>query len=100
MRAVREGRNRSRFPLLVTLACVATGLTLFFTTTMPALRERATLTSVAAEQARLRAQLDELRTRTLRTREALRHDPQTILLEIDRLGMIPDELLPPASEGR
>jgi hypothetical protein len=82
-----------RLPILVAAACTALAALLFATSTVPALREGEDLRRM---ERRTRAELLDLLTRTRELRErrlALDWDPQTLLVEIDRLGLLPEELL-------
>ena len=85
-------RPRSAFPLVVTGLCLGLALTVFFTATVPALQERRMLESVEVEKLRLRDELDHAIAGLRARDDALRHDVQTVLLEIDRLGLLPADL--------
>lgn len=82
----------SRFPLVVALVCTVLAAMLFVTGTVPALREaddlRRTERRNRTELLQLLRQSHELRQR----QEALQWDPQTLLVELDRLGIVPDEI--------
>jgi hypothetical protein len=87
------GGPERTFPAWITLLSTLVAMLLFLTMTVPAVREQRELRRIESEKARLRAQYED----TLRTdrerRRALHWDPQTVLLEIDRLGLTPQELL-------
>ena len=82
-----------RFPLVVALVCTVLASVLFLTGTVPALREaddlRRTEQSNRAELLQLLRQSRELRQR----QRALDWDPQTLLVELDRRGLHPDDML-------
>jgi len=80
-------------PLGLAAFSIALSLLLFLTGTVPALREARDLERT--EQQNIQDLTDLLgQTRDLRQRQqALDWDPQTVLMEIDRLGLVPDELL-------
>ena len=93
------GRNetgeprRGTLPIVLALFSLVFSALLFMTGTVPALRESEELRET---QQRRREQLNELllRSQDLRQRQqALEWDPQTVLVEIDRLGRMPDDLL-------
>jgi hypothetical protein len=97
----RVGESRGgRFPLLVALVCTVLAVALFLTGTVPALREaddlRRTEQSNRTELLQLLRQSQELRQR----QRALEWDPQTLLVELDRLGLTPDEILEDTSAPR
>ena len=86
-------RGNRRLPLFVTLVCGAASVWLFFVAVAPALRERAALRQVEERQTRL---LEALQTGNADLRARLAHlgeDPQTLLVEIDRLHLTPNELI-------
>jgi hypothetical protein len=95
----RAGGLGGAFPLWVTAGTLALTLALLVTTTLPALQDRDALQRTEREKTRLRDLYEEQRRANQRSRAALRHDPQTILLEMDRLGLMPDELVPPAGDA-
>lgn len=91
--------GRDRLPIVVGLVCVAGAAALFLTNTVPALRESEDLQQ--AEEARLEL-LEKLvhQSRELRDRQrALEWDPQSVLMEIDALGLTPAELLAEQSDA-
>ena len=90
----RDDRPRgSRLPLLLTTVCGGVSVWLFFAAVAPALRERRELGRIETRQSRL---LEALRdgNQDLRGRLAsLGEDPQTLLVEIDRMHLTPAELI-------
>ena len=89
----RAGGIGGAFPLWVTAGTLALTLALLVSTTLPALRDRGALQQIEQEKTRLRDLYEEQRRANQRSRATLRHDPQTILLEMDRLGLMPDEVM-------
>ena len=88
-----ESGPGSRFPMLVAGICLGLAALLYFTGLLPAMRERDELDRADRSRQTL---LRDLATRAhdLRERQdALDRDPQSVLVEIDALGMTPDELL-------
>jgi len=92
MAASANGRSQA-LPAGIALLSTVVGALLFFTTTVPAARERSELRRIEAEHVRLRdelaSRLDDLR----RQNTAIGEDPQTLLLAIDAAGSTPAELL-------
>jgi hypothetical protein len=86
-------RGASRLPGRLTLLSLGLGLLLFMTTTAPVWNEGRRLRDVLAERQKLRDLLDERNTELQCRTEALEWDLQALLVEIDRQGMTPDELL-------
>lgn len=88
-----ETETAARLPLRLTLVCFGLGLALFFTTSAPAWTERAQLADLLDKKQKLRHLLDESNAELFSRSEALDWDVQALLVEIDRQGMTPDELL-------
>ncbi len=92
MTSAEDARSR-KFPLAVFVLCGGAGLALLLTGTVPALAEQSRLRQLESRRQEmlelLQRRADELR----RTEVSLDQDPQTLLLEIDKLGLTPDELL-------
>ena len=81
------------FPVVVTVISLLLALGLFFQSTAPALQERQELAQVELQK---RAQLQEMMRQTTAfalRRTALEWDLQTILVELDRQGIYPGEIL-------
>jgi hypothetical protein len=97
---VTGGSRGSRFPLVVAFVCTGLAAALFVTGTIPALREaddlRRTEQVNRAELLRLLRDSRELRQR----QRALAWDPQALLVELDRLGYTPDDLLEDTAQAR
>ena len=89
----RGGGGYDRFPVLVTVGSLVLALGLFFQSTVPALRERRELLEV--EQVKLAQQRTLAREATsfALKRSTLGTDIQIILLELDRQGIYPADLL-------
>jgi hypothetical protein len=97
----RQERSAT-FPLIVAATSTGIAVALFFSTTVPALDEHRALRSIdgqrhAQEQA-LRRELDA----DTELRMSLRVDPQAILVELDRRGVLPEAIqagaAPPAPD--
>lgn len=83
----------SVFPLLLAAVCViATGL-LFLTSTLPALRERDVLAEKRADLTRIQQRLETALANWRGREQAMDDDIETLLVEIDKLGMLPEELV-------
>lgn len=85
--------RRGILPLGLAFFSITLCVLLFLTGTVPALREASDLRGTEQHN---RQQLSDLleRGHDLRQRQqALEWDPQTVLVEIDRLGLLPGELL-------
>ncbi len=92
-RSPRAGAEAEIFPWLVCLGCLFCALYLFLSSTVPALRERKDLSH--KDKTFLKA-LQETRWQTedLRIRRAdLPHDPTSILVALDELGLTPEEAM-------
>jgi len=85
--------HRRRFPALVAAGSLVLALLLFFQGTVPALRERRKLLRVEAEQLQVQKELSREATAFALRRTALSRDIQTVLLELDRQGIYPRDLL-------
>ncbi len=90
----------SRFPLWIALGSCVIALAIYFTSTIPALREQRELRRIERAQAERLRTLEDARRIGLRTRIALDRDPQTVLLELDRLGLTPEDLPVPVGTPR
>jgi hypothetical protein len=77
----------------LTLLSLGLGLLLFVTTTAPAWGEGRQLRDLLSERHKLRGLLDQHNTDLQRRTQALDWDLQALLVEIDRQGLTPDELL-------
>lgn len=88
-----ETETAARLPLRLTLVCFGLGLVLFFTTSAPAWTEQAQLGDRLDQQQKARQLLDYRNADLASRSEALDWDVQALLVEIDRQGMTPDELL-------
>lgn len=96
MRGAWEGHAATRIPsfaLHLTIACLGLALLLFFRSLVPAFTEQRSLLEVERRHEELRAHLLQLRRRDWEVRAALEFDPQTLRVEIDRLGLTPEQLL-------
>jgi hypothetical protein len=96
MRGAWEGDGepgRRSFALHLTIACLGLALLLLFRSLVPAFREQDSLVQVEQKHLELRAHLLALRDREWAVRTALGFDPQTLRVEIDRLGLTPEQLL-------
>ncbi len=82
-----------RFPLLLSAFCALLAAVVFFTAMVPAAAEERQLGDIERQRERLLEQLAGRNAALRDTELGLRYDPQTLLVEIDRLGMTPDELL-------
>jgi len=85
--------NHRRFPALVAAGSLLLALLLFFHSTVPALKERDELLRMEAHRLQLQKQLTREATAFALRRTALSRDIQTVLLELDRQGIYPEELL-------
>jgi nucleotide-binding universal stress UspA family protein len=91
----RAGRadGADPFPWVVSLGCLGALALLFLHSTMPALAEHREL-ELREEQ--FRSELDESEARIRSLRRATRQvgqDPETLLVEFDRLGMTPQQAI-------
>lgn len=82
-----------RFPALVALGSLVLALLLFLDSTVPALKERRELLRLEADRVELLRQLAREATAFALRRTGLSRDIQTILVELDRQGIYPAELL-------
>jgi hypothetical protein len=95
MRGASEGgedAGRSLAPLAM-LGASALALLLFFRSLVPAWSEQDALLRVEAERQALKEHLLALQQRDWEVRTALAFDPQTLRVEIDRLGLTPEQLI-------
>ena len=90
----REGR---RFPLAVAVLCGGAALALFVSGTVPAIAERGQLRDLEAGRRALLELLQRESADLAATERALARDPQAVLVELDRLGYTPGDLLDPAA---
>ena len=90
--AARDAESRP-FPLLIILFCGLVGLMLFFSSTVPAVAERGELRHLEHSRRALLELLGQQNRAFAHTERALEFDPQTVLVEIDKLGLVPEELL-------
>jgi hypothetical protein len=88
-RAVRP----RRFPALVAVGSLALALLLFLQSTVPALKERQELLRLEADRREQGRELVKEATAFALRRTALSRDIQTVLVELDRQGIYPQELL-------
>ena len=88
-----ETETAARLPLRLTLVAFGLGLVLFFSTSAPAWTEHRQLGELVDKQRKLRDLLDQKNAELFGRSEALDWDVQALLVEIDRQGMTPDELL-------
>lgn len=90
----REGDSGGEsFPWVISLACLCAGLYLFLSSTVPALRERMELRK---SEHRYRQAVDQVQIDTKEQRwrrQRLSHDPEVILVEFDRQGMLPEQAI-------
>ena len=94
----RRANGADPFPWVVCLVGIGIGLTILFRTTIPALAERRELESIE-QRVRLDADDAERARRQLSARqERLERDPETVLVELDRLGIDARQLPPAAAE--
>lgn len=92
----RPDSEVSSFPQIVAWCSLVLALLLFFTSTTPALRERATLRATAADLQSLRTRLEDAIAHALPGTPQARKDEddlQSVLVAIDRIGWTPAELL-------
>lgn len=102
-RGVAQDQEAYGFPLLVTIACLGITILLYLTATAPALRQSQQLHDVEQAQNKLRGILAKKAHDIALTESSLKWDPQTVLVEIDNLGLTPWEILAdekPAPDGR
>ncbi|MCC6671797.1 MAG: hypothetical protein IT458_12095 [Planctomycetes bacterium] len=85
-------------PMVAAMVCLGLGLVLFFEGTVPALRERDQHLATHGQLLRLRDAYDRAIRRAYEVEAALDDDPETILVQIDRLGLTPAELLARTAE--
>ena len=99
LRAVRQAERRADarrlalFPALVAAGSLGLAVLLFFQTTVPALKEQQALLQIERQQLKLQQQLTREATGFALRRTALSRDIQTVLLELDRQGIYPAELM-------
>ena len=105
--SARHGRNlvrvaapRSRFPLALAALCGAAALALFLTGTVPALAESEQLEALEQDRAEPLQRLWTESVDLTGRHRALDSDPQAILVELDRLGLMPRDLEPIEPERR
>ena len=91
-RAHRAHHEQSAFPLLLTLGFLAATLLLLVTSTVPALHEKEVHKATEADLVRIKGELDRLLAGWRGREAAMDHDVETLLVEIDRLNLTPDEL--------
>ncbi len=89
----RGGGGRDRFPVLVTVGSLVLALGLFFQSTVPALRERRELLEVERHKVAQQRALAREATSFALKRSSLDTDIQIILVELDRQGIYPADLL-------
>ena len=92
----------SVLPLLLAVIFLVAGAMLFLTSTVPALRERDILLDKHGELAGLQARLEKALASWRGRERAMDEDIETLLVEIDKLGLLPEELvagLHPAGSG-
>ena len=82
-----------RFPILVCTICGIAALALFFASTVPAIAQQSQLDQLEADRLEMLQSLIEQNGQWTNTMASLQHDPQTVLVEIDKLGLTPEELL-------
>ena len=78
------------FPWAISLACLCAGLYLFLSSTVPALREKMELRK---SENSYRQAVDRVSDQTLLQRRRLQRladDPEVLLVEFDRQGMLPE----------
>jgi hypothetical protein len=89
----RASEPSSSFPWWVALASLGFVLLLFFTNTVPALRDRQSLRDVQQELVGLRRQYDDaIRAASLGLGPRSNYDLQSLLVAIDQQGFTPLEL--------
>lgn len=81
------------FPLLLAILFLGGAALLFVTSTLPALRERDTLLDKRLELARIQERLESALAKWRGREQAMDEDIETLLVEIDRLGLLPEELV-------
>ena len=87
------GAADDRFPWIISLASLCAGLYLFLSSTVPALRERMEL---RRSENSYRQAVELVGSQTLQQRRRLQRlprDPEVILVEFDRLGMLPEQAI-------
>ena len=93
--ALSDARTPERpptFPLLLALLFILGTLATFFSSTVPTLRERDILRATHAQMQQLKGSLDTTLSAWRGREAAMDQDVETLLVEIDRLGMTPDDL--------
>jgi len=83
----------SVLPLLLAVIFLVAGAMLFLTSTVPALRERDILLDKHGELAGLQARLEKALASWRGRERAMDEDIETLLVEIDKLGLLPEELV-------
>ena len=91
-RAESEADHR-QFPAVVAAGSLLLALLLFFQSTVPALKESHELLRIEEQQRQLLRELTREATAFALRRTALSRDIQTVLVELDRQGIYPAELL-------
>ena len=94
-RGTRQGGGGGcdRFPVLVTVGSLVLALGLFFQSTVPALQERRELLEVERHKLAQQRALAREATSFALKRSSLDTDIQIILVELDRQGIYPADLL-------
>lgn len=93
--AGEHSEGETRFPWVVAWIGLAVAIVLFFSNTVPAVRERAELRATAADLQNLRQQYDAAIAHATAALPGPKgeQDLQSILVAIDRIGWTPAELL-------
>ena len=82
-----------RFPTIISVTCGLLAALLLVTATLPALAERGRIRHLEEARRQMLELVGQQNQQRRRSAVALERDPQALLVEIDRLGLIPDELL-------